>query len=168
MIEGMKYLVKKHSWKDHCVFVFVIFILFLFWYSLFFSSISCLPHLQFSLISCTNGQASMLWRKRVTAIASEYPDIELSHMYVDNAAMQLVRYPKQVCYVFGRRVACFWCNYTYQTHDSRICGFDPSNFQICSLTQLWPIIYLVISYQMKLPWLLEVLGCFHLLALEKR
>lgn len=41
----------------------------------------------------------MLWRKRVTAIASEYPDVELSHMYVDNAAMQLVRNPKQVCFV---------------------------------------------------------------------
>ncbi|XP_052175958.1 3-isopropylmalate dehydrogenase 2, chloroplastic-like [Diospyros lotus] len=40
-------------------------------------------------------EASMLWRKRVTAIASEYPDVELSHMYVDNAAMQLVRNPKQ-------------------------------------------------------------------------
>lgn len=40
-------------------------------------------------------EASMLWRKRVTAIASEYPDVELSHMYVDNAAMQLVRDPKQ-------------------------------------------------------------------------
>ncbi|KAJ7962794.1 isopropylmalate dehydrogenase 3 [Quillaja saponaria] len=40
-------------------------------------------------------EASMLWRKIVTAIASEYPDVELSHMYVDNAAMQLVRYPKQ-------------------------------------------------------------------------
>ncbi|XP_062113566.1 3-isopropylmalate dehydrogenase 2, chloroplastic-like [Humulus lupulus] len=40
-------------------------------------------------------EASMLWRKRVTAISSEYPDVELSHMYVDNAAMQLVRYPKQ-------------------------------------------------------------------------
>ncbi|CAL5375574.1 unnamed protein product [Camellia sinensis] len=39
--------------------------------------------------------ASMLWRKRVMAIASEYPDVELSHMYVDNAAMQLVRNPKQ-------------------------------------------------------------------------
>ncbi|RVW81025.1 3-isopropylmalate dehydrogenase 3, chloroplastic [Vitis vinifera] len=37
----------------------------------------------------------MLWRKRVTAMASEYPDVELSHMYVDNAAMQLVRNPKQ-------------------------------------------------------------------------
>lgn len=31
------------------------------------------------------------------AIALEYPDVELSHMYVDNAAMQLVRDPKQVC-----------------------------------------------------------------------
>lgn len=29
-------------------------------------------------------------------IASEYPDVELSHMYVDNAAMQLVRNPEQV------------------------------------------------------------------------
>ncbi|KAK4485801.1 hypothetical protein RD792_008448 [Penstemon davidsonii] len=40
-------------------------------------------------------EASMLWRKRVMEIASEYPDVELSHMYVDNAAMQLVRNPKQ-------------------------------------------------------------------------
>ncbi|KAF8393102.1 hypothetical protein HHK36_021343 [Tetracentron sinense] len=40
-------------------------------------------------------EASMLWRKRVTTIALEYPDIELSHMYVDNAAMQLIRDPKQ-------------------------------------------------------------------------
>ncbi|XP_043696136.1 3-isopropylmalate dehydrogenase 2, chloroplastic-like [Telopea speciosissima] len=40
-------------------------------------------------------EASILWRKRVTAIALEYPDVELSHMYVDNAAMQLIRDPKQ-------------------------------------------------------------------------
>ncbi|KAJ4851529.1 3-isopropylmalate dehydrogenase, chloroplastic [Turnera subulata] len=40
-------------------------------------------------------EASMLWRKRVIAMAAEYPDVELSHMYVDNAAMQLVRNPKQ-------------------------------------------------------------------------
>ncbi|KAL6996671.1 3-isopropylmalate dehydrogenase 2, chloroplastic [Sarracenia purpurea var. burkii] len=40
-------------------------------------------------------EASMLWRQRVMKIASEYPDVELSHMYVDNAAMQLVRNPKQ-------------------------------------------------------------------------
>ncbi|KAF5179118.1 3-isopropylmalate dehydrogenase [Thalictrum thalictroides] len=40
-------------------------------------------------------EASMLWRKRVTMMASHYPDIELTHMYVDNAAMQLIRDPKQ-------------------------------------------------------------------------
>ncbi|MBD2122933.1 3-isopropylmalate dehydrogenase [Trichocoleus sp. FACHB-262] len=38
---------------------------------------------------------SQLWRDRVTQLASEYSDVELSHMYVDNAAMQLVRWPKQ-------------------------------------------------------------------------
>ncbi|NEO27577.1 MAG: 3-isopropylmalate dehydrogenase [Kamptonema sp. SIO4C4] len=38
---------------------------------------------------------SQLWRDRVTAMAKEYPDVELSHLYVDNAAMQLVRAPKQ-------------------------------------------------------------------------
>ncbi|KAJ6837946.1 3-isopropylmalate dehydrogenase 2 [Iris pallida] len=40
-------------------------------------------------------ESSMLWRKRVFAIAAEFPDVELSHMYVDNAAMQLIRDPKQ-------------------------------------------------------------------------
>ncbi|TQD95654.1 hypothetical protein C1H46_018802 [Malus baccata] len=40
-------------------------------------------------------QASMFWRKRIIEIALEYPDVELSHMYVDNAAMQLIRDPKQ-------------------------------------------------------------------------
>jgi 3-isopropylmalate dehydrogenase len=38
---------------------------------------------------------SMLWREVVTEISKEYPDVDLSHMYVDNAAMQLVRNPKQ-------------------------------------------------------------------------
>ncbi len=38
---------------------------------------------------------SVLWREVVVRVAAEYPDIELSHMYVDNAAMQLVRWPKQ-------------------------------------------------------------------------
>jgi 3-isopropylmalate dehydrogenase len=38
---------------------------------------------------------SVLWREIVTSIGKEYPDVELSHMYVDNAAMQLVRWPKQ-------------------------------------------------------------------------
>jgi 3-isopropylmalate dehydrogenase len=39
--------------------------------------------------------SSVLWREIVTGIAKEYPDVELSHMYVDNAAMQLVKWPKQ-------------------------------------------------------------------------
>ncbi|NJK99830.1 MAG: 3-isopropylmalate dehydrogenase [Spirulinaceae cyanobacterium RM2_2_10] len=38
---------------------------------------------------------SQLWRDRLTQMASQYPDVELSHLYVDNAAMQLVRAPKQ-------------------------------------------------------------------------
>ena len=38
---------------------------------------------------------SMLWREVVTALGRDYPDVELSHMYVDNAAMQLVKRPKQ-------------------------------------------------------------------------
>jgi 3-isopropylmalate dehydrogenase len=39
--------------------------------------------------------SSVLWREVVTGIGKEYPDVELSHMYVDNAAMQLVKWPKQ-------------------------------------------------------------------------
>jgi 3-isopropylmalate dehydrogenase len=38
---------------------------------------------------------SILWRETVTRLATEYPDVALSHMYVDNAAMQLVKAPKQ-------------------------------------------------------------------------
>src|SRR5471032_1026991 len=40
-------------------------------------------------------EASQLWREIVEQVAADYPDVELSHMYVDNAAMQLVRAPKQ-------------------------------------------------------------------------
>ena len=40
-------------------------------------------------------EVSQLWRDRITQLASEYPDVELSHLYVDNAAMQLLRAPKQ-------------------------------------------------------------------------
>jgi len=40
-------------------------------------------------------EVSQLWRDRINALAPEYPDVELSHLYVDNAAMQLVRWPKQ-------------------------------------------------------------------------
>jgi 3-isopropylmalate dehydrogenase len=38
---------------------------------------------------------SILWREVATRVASDYPDVSLSHMYVDNAAMQLVRSPRQ-------------------------------------------------------------------------
>jgi len=40
-------------------------------------------------------EATVLWREVMDRLAPEYPDVELSHMYVDNAAMQLVRAPKQ-------------------------------------------------------------------------
>ena len=40
-------------------------------------------------------EATVLWREVVTDLAKEHPDIELEHMYVDNAAMQLVRAPRQ-------------------------------------------------------------------------
>jgi 3-isopropylmalate dehydrogenase len=40
-------------------------------------------------------EVSQLWRDRITLLAQDYPEVELSHMYVDNAAMQLVRAPKQ-------------------------------------------------------------------------
>ncbi|NEO88650.1 MAG: 3-isopropylmalate dehydrogenase [Spirulina sp. SIO3F2] len=38
---------------------------------------------------------SQLWRDRAIALATDYPEVTLSHLYVDNAAMQLVRAPKQ-------------------------------------------------------------------------
>jgi 3-isopropylmalate dehydrogenase len=40
-------------------------------------------------------EVSQLWRDRMNALAADYPDVTLSHLYVDNAAMQLVRWPKQ-------------------------------------------------------------------------
>ncbi len=40
-------------------------------------------------------ETSELWREVVIETAKQYPEVELSHMYVDNAAMQLVRNPKQ-------------------------------------------------------------------------
>ena len=38
---------------------------------------------------------SVLWRKTVVEIGKEFPDVELSHLYVDNAAMQLIRRPRE-------------------------------------------------------------------------
>ncbi|MTW22169.1 3-isopropylmalate dehydrogenase [Allochromatium palmeri] len=43
-----------------------------------------------NVLECTE-----MWREVATKTAADYPEIELSHMYVDNAAMQLVRAPKQ-------------------------------------------------------------------------
>lgn len=40
-------------------------------------------------------EVTVLWREIMEELAKDYPDVELSHMYVDNAAMQLVRAPKQ-------------------------------------------------------------------------
>ncbi|MGD8780864.1 MAG: 3-isopropylmalate dehydrogenase [Ignavibacteria bacterium] len=40
-------------------------------------------------------EVSQFWRKVVEEVSAEYPDVELNHMYVDNAAMQIVRDPKQ-------------------------------------------------------------------------
>lgn len=43
-----------------------------------------------NVLECTE-----MWREVAIRVGDEYPDVELSHMYVDNAAMQLVRAPKQ-------------------------------------------------------------------------
>ncbi len=40
-------------------------------------------------------ESSRFWREITEDVAKKYPDVELTHMYVDNAAMQLVRYPEQ-------------------------------------------------------------------------
>jgi 3-isopropylmalate dehydrogenase len=40
-------------------------------------------------------EVSQFWREIVEDVAKDYPEVELSHMYVDNAAMQLIRDPKQ-------------------------------------------------------------------------
>jgi 3-isopropylmalate dehydrogenase len=40
-------------------------------------------------------EATELWRQVMIELSAEYPEVELSHMYVDNAAMQLIRAPKQ-------------------------------------------------------------------------
>ncbi|MDO6748723.1 isocitrate/isopropylmalate family dehydrogenase, partial [Gilvimarinus sp. 1_MG-2023] len=40
-------------------------------------------------------EVTVLWREIMEEMSKDYPEVELSHMYVDNAAMQLVRAPKQ-------------------------------------------------------------------------
>ena len=70
------------------------------------SEIRRIAHLAFSLARkrdkrvCSVDKANvlevtMLWREVMDEVGSQYPDVELSHMYEDNAAMQLLRAPKQ-------------------------------------------------------------------------
>ncbi|MEP1596494.1 MAG: 3-isopropylmalate dehydrogenase, partial [Halieaceae bacterium] len=70
------------------------------------SEIERIAHLAFDLAGKRDGrvcsvdksnvlEATMLWREVMEEVAKGYPDIELSHLYVDNAAMQLVMAPKQ-------------------------------------------------------------------------
>ena len=40
-------------------------------------------------------ESSRLWRRVVEEVAKDYPEVELNHLYIDNAAMQMVRDPKQ-------------------------------------------------------------------------
>jgi 3-isopropylmalate dehydrogenase len=40
-------------------------------------------------------QTSLLWRETVTRVAQDFPEVKLEHMYIDNAAMQLIRSPQQ-------------------------------------------------------------------------
>ena len=65
-----------------------------------------IAHVAFGIASkrnkklCSVDKANVLettefWKEIVIDVAKEYPDVELTHMYVDNAAMQLVRNPKQ-------------------------------------------------------------------------
>jgi 3-isopropylmalate dehydrogenase len=48
-----------------------------------------------SVDKCNVLETSQLWREIVMEVAKDYPAVQLSHMYVDNAAMQLLRDPKQ-------------------------------------------------------------------------
>jgi 3-isopropylmalate dehydrogenase len=48
-----------------------------------------------SVDKCNVLETSQLWREVVIEVSKEYPGVELSHMYVDNAAMQLLRDPRQ-------------------------------------------------------------------------
>src|SRR3546814_11878617 len=51
-------------------------------------------------------ETSQLWRDVVIEVAQDYPDVALTHMYVDNAAMQLVRNPGQIGRASCRERGC--------------------------------------------------------------
>jgi len=59
-----------------------------------FSAASKRQHKVTSIDKANVLATSVLWREVVSRIASEYPSVELEHMYIDNAAMQLIRAPK--------------------------------------------------------------------------
>ena len=46
-------------------------------------------------VTSVDKESSRLWRRVVTEVAKDYPEVTLDHLYVDNAAMQLVRNPRQ-------------------------------------------------------------------------
>jgi hypothetical protein len=67
---------------------------------------------------CPCCQVSQLWKEVVIRVGQEYPDVELSHMYIDNAAMQMIRNPKWFdtivtgeppCPAFASLLGCLTC-----------------------------------------------------------
>jgi 3-isopropylmalate dehydrogenase len=70
------------------------------------SEIKCIAHVAFQIAMrrskklCSVDKANVLettelWRQIMIDLSKEYPEVELTHMYVDNAAMQLIKNPKQ-------------------------------------------------------------------------
>lgn len=70
------------------------------------TEIARILHLAFRMAGSRNGrlcsvdkanvlESSRLWRETALRVSAAYPDVELSHMYIDNAAMQLIKAPRQ-------------------------------------------------------------------------
>lgn len=59
-------------------------------------------------------EVTELWREVMTELSKDYPEVELSHMYVDNAAMQLVRNPKQFDVVVTGNMLVIFCLMRHQ------------------------------------------------------
>ena len=67
-------------------------------------------------------EASCSQRRIVTEVAKEYPDVELLHMYVDNAAMQIVRNPSRCRQLITaiRKIILDICNFLWQNRSYQI------------------------------------------------